>query len=288
MSDPAVNISLERSTRSTPPESRAQRLSDASRIFFIPEILEDILLSLDMYTLLISARVCCTWNSLIKSSRKIQQALFYIPSDTVAPGQPRVKNPLVVEKIWFEFIRTQLYSRPRVSGWLCGGLRGIPYISSKKREEAYLRPEASWRRMLLQQPPNSIVCFWNPEDPDRPYSHHRGTVDTHAKWTPNRDYIRMENVQYWVDIGAFSPGLLPFLCWVDPLLMKKVRSRKTLARDAVLTQYVAQFDLTINTEDYDGYPTIIPDPDDPKPRKQAWFPEWCKERDVTLLGGEPD
>ncbi|KAE8139258.1 hypothetical protein BDV38DRAFT_281423 [Aspergillus pseudotamarii] len=287
MLDPAVMFSLERSRRSMLPEHMAQRLSDASRIFFTPEILEAILLSLDMHTLLISARVCCTWNSLIKSPRKIQRALFYIPSDTVAPGQPRVKNPLVVEKIWVEFIRTQLYSRPRVGGWLCGGLREIPYISSEKTEEAYLRPEVSWRRILLQQPPNSIVRFWNPENPDRPYSHHHGMIDTHAKWMPNRDYIRMDNVQYWVDIGAFSPGLLPFLCWVDPLLMSKVRSRTRLAKDTVLAKYLAQFDLTINT-DYHCCPVIKPDPDDPNPRKQAGFPEWCEESDVSLLWGEPN
>ncbi|GMG02023.1 unnamed protein product [Aspergillus oryzae var. brunneus] len=286
MPGPEVMLSGGRSRRSTLPKKKGYRLLDASRIFYIPEILEAILLNLDMHTLLLSARVCCTWNNLIKSSRKIQQALFYIPVNMVAPGQPPIKNPLVVEKIWFEFIRTQLDSRPRMGAWMCGGHRGIPHISSEKREQAYMRPEASWRRMLLQQPPNSIVRFWNPKDPDRPYSHRSGMIDTHAKWMPNRDYIRMENLQYWVDAGTFSPSPLPFLCWVDPWLMRKVRSRKKLARNTLLTQYVAQFDLTLNT-DYHSFGAVIRGPDDCNPIEHAWFPKWCKERDVTLLGGEP-
>ncbi|KAE8334057.1 hypothetical protein BDV39DRAFT_198964 [Aspergillus sergii] len=285
MSDPSLMLSWEKGRLPTLLENEPYRLSDAYRIFSIPEILEAILLSLDMHTLLISARVCCTWNKLIKGSRKIQQALFYIPLDTVAPGQPPTKNPLVVEKVWVEFIRTQLPSRPIFSKSLCGGLRGIPYISSEKREQAYLRPEASWRRMLLQQPPNSIVRFWNPErPPDRPYSHRPGMFDTHARWTPNRDYIRLENVQYWVDAGTFAPSPLPFLFWVDPMLMRKVRSRKRLARNTLLTQYVAQFDFTINTDCY-GWMGVTPGLDDGNPIKQAWFPEWCDNRDVTLLGG---
>lgn len=109
-------------------------------------------------------------------------------------------------------------------------------------------------------------------------------IDTHAKWMPNRDYIRMENLQYWVDAGTFSPSPLPFLCWVDPWLMRKVRSRKKLARNTLLTQYVAQFDLTLNT-DYHSFGAVIRGPDDCNPIEHAWFPKWCKERDVTLLGG---
>ncbi|KAE8345132.1 hypothetical protein BDV24DRAFT_159966 [Aspergillus arachidicola] len=285
MSDPSLMLSWERSRLSTLPKNELYRLSDASRIFSIPEILEAILLSLDMHTLLISSRVCCTWNNLIKSSRKIQQALFYIPVDVVGPGQPPIKNPLVVERIWVESIRAQLPSRPRISKQLCGRLGGIPYILSEKKEQAYLRPEASWRLMLVQQAPNSIVRIWNPEmPPDRPYSHRPGMFDTHAKWTPNRDYIRLEIVQYWVDAGTFAPSPLPFLFWVDPMRMRKVRSRKRLARNTLLTQYVAQFDFTINTDCY-GWMGFSPGVDDGNPIKQAWFPEWCKDRDVTLLGG---
>ncbi|RAH73843.1 uncharacterized protein BO66DRAFT_434836 [Aspergillus aculeatinus CBS 121060] len=76
-------------------KGKARHSSDPSVIFFIPELLEAILLNLDMHTLLISTRVCFTWKDLITSSRKIQQALYYVP---VEPQRKPRKNPLVGER----------------------------------------------------------------------------------------------------------------------------------------------------------------------------------------------
>ncbi|RAH85132.1 hypothetical protein BO86DRAFT_396757 [Aspergillus japonicus CBS 114.51] len=85
-----------RGSRSPDYESRPNRLmsnSQASKIFDAPETLERILLGLDIYTLLVSARVCHTWSTPIKFSRKIQQALFYIPVETPAPHHPTHQEP---------------------------------------------------------------------------------------------------------------------------------------------------------------------------------------------------
>ncbi|RAH74694.1 uncharacterized protein BO66DRAFT_433803 [Aspergillus aculeatinus CBS 121060] len=117
--------------------------SHASTVFHTPEILKMILLDLDMLTLLISRRVCHTWNEMIKSSLRIQQALFYIPLESKPPDQQAMKNPLVVDKIWFDFLRKELDSRFRVFVPLCRGNCQIPRIASEKREKAYMRAEAS-------------------------------------------------------------------------------------------------------------------------------------------------
>lgn len=267
--------------RSTKPPAPAE--NRAHRLFYLPEMLEAILLNLDMHTLLMSARVCYTWNDLIKNSRKIQQALFYIPVDPLAPGQRSVKNPLVVKKIWFDFIRRRIAACTRPAGFIC--MRQMPPVT-EELERVYSRPEASWRRMLLQQPPNSTLYFWNPEDPNIPYTHVPKKIYTHAKWAPNGDYIRMEHVAHCVDTGVFSPGPLPFLCWINPHVMSDQKPRKRLRKDPVVAQCLAKFDLTMNSEFY-FWGAWVPDPNDPDPVGQMWFYQWCEQRDVTLLKGEP-
>ncbi|RAH51111.1 uncharacterized protein BO95DRAFT_319387, partial [Aspergillus brunneoviolaceus CBS 621.78] len=113
----------------------------------IPEILEKILLGLDMKTLLLSTRVCRAWNALIRSSPSIQKALFFRAADPV-PGQAKAKNPLVEEKVWHDFLHPRLFSRLVGAAYFSA----YPLIESEEIDKAYLRPEASWRRMLLQQP----------------------------------------------------------------------------------------------------------------------------------------
>ncbi|OJJ97494.1 hypothetical protein ASPACDRAFT_45588 [Aspergillus aculeatus ATCC 16872] len=50
---------------------------EASRIFFIPEILELTLVDVDMYSILMSTRVCSVWKDLIETSPKIRRALLF-------------------------------------------------------------------------------------------------------------------------------------------------------------------------------------------------------------------
>ncbi|RAK77431.1 uncharacterized protein BO72DRAFT_105645 [Aspergillus fijiensis CBS 313.89] len=278
---------LRRSKRFKNSENEISRPLGTPDIFLVPEIVEAILLRLDMHTLLISARVCATWNALIKSSRRIQQALFYVPIDTDTRKSRRKtrKNPLVMDKIWFEFIFVGLNSRRRHGAWHC------PSIASEKRERAYLRPEASWRRMLLQQPPTSIVRFWNPECLWGPYWHilpKDQMVKTGAEWTPDGDYLRMENVAYEVDTGAISAGPLPFLCWADAEALRKVmrksKRRKQVRRDRTLKRYLRRFDLTINTECPEFWPIVWIE-DHPVPVRD--FRQFCETRDVKLLIADP-
>ncbi|KAF7615681.1 hypothetical protein AFLA_009190 [Aspergillus flavus NRRL3357] len=99
-------------------------------IFHLIEILGQILLETHTRTLLTSAQlVCHKWHKVIKWSPRIQSALFFNPSMNL--HHPRIKNPFVSE-ILFQF-------------------------AAHTAEPCLLRLEASWRRMLPQQPPVSFI-----------------------------------------------------------------------------------------------------------------------------------
>lgn len=108
------------------------------------EILELIFLQLDPQTLLIAAQQTCrAWRGVIHESPSLQRALFLIPSDY----PEKIRNPLLVKRFPSFFGKTRSRSL----------LSSLDMITKPDKLEAYIRPEASWRRMLVQQPPVSVV-----------------------------------------------------------------------------------------------------------------------------------
>ncbi|KNG81062.1 hypothetical protein ANOM_010964 [Aspergillus nomiae NRRL 13137] len=127
--------------------------TDIHRIFYIPEILERILLDCDICTLLTSVqRVCHYWHDLILSSGPLQEALFFKPAKR--PSTDRISNPLLRDKLWPQFFRKRFQLPDEFF------LDEITYTFSDIDpidEEVYLRKNASWRRMLIQQPPTPYI-----------------------------------------------------------------------------------------------------------------------------------
>ncbi|KAK7948105.1 uncharacterized protein PG986_008991 [Apiospora aurea] len=132
----------------------------------IPELLEAILLNLDQKDLLVSARrVCRQWRQCIAETPSIQQHLFLLPeprSNTAATTTnagalpaPR-QNPLLARHFpeWFEHGETWSVGQRLPFG---PGIPPLPWIT--RRLKAYAHPRASWRRMLLQQPPRNGLGF---------------------------------------------------------------------------------------------------------------------------------
>jgi hypothetical protein len=126
--------------------------STRDRALLMPEVLELILLQLPLEDLLINAqRVNHLFHDLITSSRSLQQALFFCPSQDNSYGEVHY-NSLLQKKFppWFEdkwlMARTyRLFDHKHF--WR------LDWNSSKERTDAYARKEASWRRMLVAQPP---------------------------------------------------------------------------------------------------------------------------------------
>lgn len=125
----------------------------AAQNICIPELLEMILLQLDMRTLLVSAqRVCRAWHTLIKDSSSLQTLLFFKPAAEPFPTELRarsiVKNNPLLSYIWHKFWRKRV-STSSVN-------LNLPQLDPQ-RENVFLREEASWRQMLLRQPPVSLM-----------------------------------------------------------------------------------------------------------------------------------
>ena len=152
------------------------------KIFLITEILELILLETDMRTLLTSAqRVCHKWHSLIQHSSDLQAALFLKPSKYTLPrGILGLRNPLLEETIWPWFCAKQarVYRAPPVEG----GAQ-IPPMDPQY-DQIFLREEASWKRMLFQQPPRSSIGIL--EKATHTY--------TEVKVQPEGDHLRINDI----------------------------------------------------------------------------------------------
>ncbi|KAJ5513926.1 hypothetical protein N7463_003478 [Penicillium fimorum] len=115
----------------------------------VPEELIEIILLLvnDEQTLLLAQRVCRRWALSIQGSRALQQALFYQPINSTLPKEttPR-RNPLLAAMFPYWFPNEDQISRDILFG--AGDMQDF-----LDKHAAWLRPSASWRRMLVQQPP---------------------------------------------------------------------------------------------------------------------------------------
>ncbi|KAI1323467.1 hypothetical protein F5Y16DRAFT_403376 [Xylariaceae sp. FL0255] len=123
----------------------------------VTELLENILNHVDMKTLLVSAqRVSRFWCHVIRQSPRLQQALFLKPE----PILHRTFNPLLVDV--FPFCYPLMHggcilpiafnvADPDYEYPYCFQLPGLHL--TREKMQAFSRPEASWRQMLLQQPP---------------------------------------------------------------------------------------------------------------------------------------
>lgn len=121
----------------------------ATRVLDTPELLEAILLYLPLRDLLHSQRVSCQFQAAVTSSPSIQRALFFRANRRKLGPQEWEINPLLREAFlpWF------LYPKSEMDLPKFGTFEFLDWNSSEQKQIAYARPEASWRRMFLIQPP---------------------------------------------------------------------------------------------------------------------------------------
>lgn len=194
-------------------------------------MLELILLSLDMRTLLISAqRVCHKWHNLIQVSHSLQAALFFKPVKYKLPrGTQRLRNPLVEEIIWPKFIRTR-GEQTCLFHMYC--TLDLPRMN-KKKEKAYLRENASWRRMLLQQPPTSIVGIIE-TSPSKFYGGPGTPLFTEAIIRPHRRVLRMGVFDHYRTWNHFFPFEQTGIFWVEQgLSTRDLEARLRVWKDEI-------------------------------------------------------
>jgi hypothetical protein len=165
------------------PRGRAQSCQADARILDLSchqalsifEIFEAIVERVDMRTILISVQqVCTAWRNMVLKSRRIQKALFFYPNGEAYKGMesPRTTNPLLWKS--FEPLFKIPYAPMYYGGeWhyeppgtlqidastlIASGLGMGDAKDHRRRHLAFTRKGASWRQMLISQPPPTRIC----------------------------------------------------------------------------------------------------------------------------------
>lgn len=151
----------------------------ATRVLLTGELIEEILQHVDMQTILVSAqRVCRKWNATVTCSHRIQRLLFFEPLPEAEPhpsddaaGPSMEVNPLLLRHFWFLFASDDQWSgsspeKPlrtpiNLDAMVFDEWNAKPSIASGDRRdnESFAEPSASWRRMLVSQPPPRKVGY---------------------------------------------------------------------------------------------------------------------------------
>jgi hypothetical protein len=140
-----------------PMETEMHQLTAREIALGLPEILEAILFELPLRDLLVHAQlVSHTWKTTIQSSTVLQQHLFFLPAQpSTSTSFPIIKfNPLLHSSFppWFEDNTHNRYNRG-------AEFKKLDWNSTPKKRVAYARKEASWRNMLLCQPPVHVLSI---------------------------------------------------------------------------------------------------------------------------------
>jgi len=123
------------------------------------EILEKILLSLDLKSILTSAQsVCHSWHDLISTSPSLQKHLYFQPDWN---RKNKHRNPLLAPLFpgWFPLTDPQPGQALEEHGMLYSDFLGQRHdfeslaLAQPDRNLFFMDKDASWRRMLIQQPP---------------------------------------------------------------------------------------------------------------------------------------
>ncbi|KAJ6538514.1 hypothetical protein DFH09DRAFT_1283342 [Mycena vulgaris] len=159
-----------------------------------PELLELVLSNLPMRDLLVTAPlVSKTWQT-ITLSPTLQRALFFQPDPSAEP----VQNPLLVEMFppFFTLEGDSHWSWPGEAS----SIMSMPWF---KAPDAFKWKEASWRRMLVMQPPAQKMTVTEirhvrgcPFDAQG-YAFTRGAV-------LNSQSLRMDTLYDFIDLVASS------------------------------------------------------------------------------------
>lgn len=122
--------------------------SSASQVFGTPELLEAILAQLPVRDLLLAQRICTEFRKAITSSPPLQQLLFFRPKPFKDPKTWTV-NALLREVFPPYFITSQ----GDVGFPAFKAITMLNFNTKPNLKNAFLSPDASWRRMFLIQPP---------------------------------------------------------------------------------------------------------------------------------------
>ncbi|KAI9681895.1 MAG: hypothetical protein M1822_006972 [Bathelium mastoideum] len=142
-------------------------MSSSERVLQIPELLENILTYLNPRDLLLSQRVSRLWAATINTSRPLQRTLFFLPDWSTSAPLSSLTSPLspittrTAAATNWQPVHNALLARAfpcnypalQSSSHRHGLSVDLPATCAPSSHASARHPRASWRRMLLCQPP---------------------------------------------------------------------------------------------------------------------------------------
>ena len=147
--------------QATPPAPESS--AAGSKVLEIYELLYCICTHVDIETLFNAQRVSKRWHQIISTSSVLQQNLYLQSCPSSDPKQERVFNPLLLKH--FEPILKRGEKYHFDEGCLDYSSLTVPGMSithmkgGRKVHKAFVRRGASWRRMLVAQPPITAIGY---------------------------------------------------------------------------------------------------------------------------------
>ena len=206
--------------------SSLDSISASSRVFGIPELLENVLSQLPARDLLLCECINKTWHAVIKKSNTLQEKLFY-KCDPVALHDDMDESDLEINPFFLLVQRR----------WACR----TSTVDGAKGWKDFDYPEASWKKMYLSRPAVWTIGLQEEDvhfiQSDGFKMHHlRGqdlTKFSFTDWTEDV-FIELTNYGHVVPDGCPKTSLRQFTdMYVDP---------EELAR--YLERFAAPSDLT--------------------------------------------
>ncbi|KAI9924673.1 hypothetical protein MW887_006948 [Aspergillus wentii] len=186
-----------------------------------------------------SQRVSHHWHALIQQSEKLQIALFFKPNKKKHRwgSRKRILNPLIKANLWPGFFLKELHTRPR---WQYCIEKEYFTLINPQKEHAYLRQEASWRRMLMYQPPTSHVAIIELET-TRPSPEY-----TQIFLQPkDGDFLRLGNLNTGINYCGMAPCQDPLLFWYQGGHMKRNKRQYQGERKFSVSKLLVDCDAVI-------------------------------------------
>ena len=142
-------------------------MSACEKVFQVTELAEAIFLELSISILLCRVqRTCRGWRAIVASSARLQQALFFTPIARV-PLKLGERPTHLYESYESEEDEPNTHLQTVVEHPLLTkiGSSGTSLaLLFKPKVDAVLRPEASWRRCLVTQPPVTEICTYTNDE----------------------------------------------------------------------------------------------------------------------------
>ena len=245
-------------------QSQSQLLS-AALVLGTPEILELVLFHLDIKTRIVSApRVCKFWLDTLNQSPLVKKASFFQPekSPSASSEEPPRINPLLLEAFgdaFFDlsndkarkhsFRRAEYFWKlpwsPQALLKLRAGNGSIRSVEPTCRQRSFTRAGASWRRMLVSQPPPPFLGFtWLNGFPDGTMGGNRIRIDSLNPRNDDAGGVTMGQLYDTVQFLAMQqekPGLFFRIRW--DMVCERSKSGTVDEDDSMLesTNLVAEF-----------------------------------------------